>query len=405
MAELVVGESNVVSTISEATIHLVRGADQILRLQKVLAGLSVRCGQAGVLNDIGYFLSKPGTLDRVPHLLLLSRGPVLDIDRLTEDHLLGAVLLYRYKVLGCGIGIFTTNDRSGRGTLVAPAALRCEVAERVSRRLMEEGALAVLISFREEEAAGGERSAVRGAGPGRDPAVSGNEQSTRWAWRERQVPDYLTLENTYDATLGHLGQRTRRNMRYYRRRAEAELGCVFLSDVAMGKKEFLEFNRECMYAVPSRVAAWRFESLKGLDAPVFTGLKDRAGRWLSLLGGRRYNGGMEILWQMNRDGLSTYSLSIVMRSYFMEHAIAGGSTKLYMEGGFSHPMRNSFVQDKVTDLVVMRRSRLGRLMPRIAKLFVKPDNELALMLLDKSLYSESPEKSEVLPSAVERGQE
>lgn len=405
MAELVVGESNAANTIAGATIHLVRGVDQILRLQKVLAGLSARCGQPGVMNDIGYFLSKPGTLNRVPHLLLLSRGPVLDMSHATKDDLLGAVLLYRYKVLGCGIGIFTTNDRSGRGTLVAPAALRREVAERVSRRLMEEGALAVLISFREEEEARGEKHAVTGAGTGGDRAVSANEQRTRWVWRDRQIPDYLALENTYDATLAHLGQRTRRNMRYYRRRAEAELGCVFLPDVAMDKKEFLQVNRECMFAVPSRVATWRYESLKGLDAPVLTGLRDRNGRWLSLLGGRRYNDGMEILWQMNRDGLSAYSLSIVMRSYFIEHAIAAGSTKLYMEGGFSHPMRNSFVQDKVTDLVVMRRSRLGRIMPKIAKFLVKPDNELALMLLDKSLYSESPNKSEVVSSTVERGRD
>jgi hypothetical protein len=401
MPELVVGESNVANTMAGATIHLVRGVDEILCLQKALAGLSARCGQPGVMNDIGYFLSKPGTLRRVPNLLLLSRGPVPDVRHSTKDDLLGAVLLYHYKVLGCGIGIFTTNDRSGRGTLVAPAAHRREVAERVSRRLMHDGALAVLISFREEER--GEGHPVSGTRTGVDRAVSANEQRTRWAWRERQIPDYLPLGNTYDATLAHLGQRTRRNMRYYRRRAEAELACVFLPEVAMGKQEFLQVNRECMYAVPSRVAAWRYESLKGLDAPVLSGLRDRNGRWLSLLGGRRYNDGMEILWQMNRDGLSAYSLSIVMRSYFMEHAIAAGSTRLYMEGGFSHPMRNSFVQDKVTDLVVMRRSRLGRIMPTIAKLFVKPDNELALMLLDKSLYSESAEKSQELSSAVERG--
>jgi hypothetical protein len=105
-----------------------------------------------------------------------------------------------------------------------------------------------------------------------------------------------------------------------------------------------------------------------------------------MLGGRRHHGGSEILWQMNRSGLSAYSLSIVMRSYFMEHEIAHGMTRLYMEGGTAHPMRFSFVNDKVTDLVVVRRSRLGRVVPALAQLFIKPDNDLALMLLDKSLY-------------------
>jgi hypothetical protein len=209
------------------------------------------------------------------------------------------------------------------------------------------------------------------------------------------------LEKTFDATLAKIGQRTRRNLRYYRKRAEAELGCIFLPAVQIDKREFLEFNRDCMYAVPAKAAGWRYDSLRDVSTPLFMGIKDREGRWLSLLGGRRHHAWTEILWQMNRDGLSSYSLSLVMRSYFMEHEIAHGMTKLYMEGGTAHPMRFSFVNHKVTDLVVMRRSRLALLIPRLAKLFIKPDNELALMLLDRSLYGDSQEKSELLPSAEE----
>src|SRR5260370_5531320 len=146
---LVISEPNdIAGTLSGVTIHIVSGGDSILRLQQVLAELSVRCGQPGVMDDVGYFLSKPGTLRRVPHLLLFSKARVLDLERLTADDLLGAVLLYRYVVLGCGIGMFSTNDRSGRGTLVAPAALRSAMAEMASRRLMERGVLAVLISLR-----------------------------------------------------------------------------------------------------------------------------------------------------------------------------------------------------------------------------------------------------------------
>jgi hypothetical protein len=175
-------------------------------------------------------------------------------------------------------------------------------------------------------------------------------------------------------------------MRYYRKRAEAELGCVFLPSVEIEEREFLKFNCECMYAVPAKVASWRYHSLRNIETPLFMGIKDRGGRWLSMLGGRRHQGGSEILWQMNRSGLSAYSLSIVMRSYFMEHEIAHGMTKLYMEGGTAHPMRFSFVNDKVTDLAVVRRSRLGMVVPTLAQLFIKPDNDLALMLLDKSLF-------------------
>jgi hypothetical protein len=85
----------------------------------------------------------------------------------------------------------------------------------------------------------------------------------------------------------------------------------------------------------------------------------------------------------------------------MEHEIAHGMTKLYMEGGTAHPMRFSFVNNRVTDLVVVRRSRLGVVVPALAQLFIKPDNDLALMLLDKSLYRSSPNGSRRLASHEE----
>jgi hypothetical protein len=396
---LVISEPNeIAGTLSGITIHSVRGCDSILRLQKVLVELSVRCGQLGVMDDVGYFLSKPGTLRRVPHLLLFSKAPTLDLERLTASDLLGAVLLYRYMVLGCGIGMFSTNDRSGRGTLVAPAGLRSAMAEMASRSLMDRGALAVLISFRDGDTANDQKGPEKSQFFG---CSTVNEKTARWAWRQRETPDYLPLETTFDATLAKIGTRTRRNMRYYRKRAEAELGCVFLPEVQITKREFLDFNRECMYAVPPKVASWRYYSLKDLEKPLFMGIKDSAGRWLSLLGGRRHHDCTEILWQMNRSGLSAYSLSIVMRSYFMEHEIAHGMRKLYMEGGTAHPMRFSFINDRVTDLVVVRRSRLGLVVPTLAHLFIKPDNELALMLLDKSLYGGSPNGSQRLASPEE----
>jgi hypothetical protein len=396
---LAISEPNeAAGAIAAATIHLVCGCDPILRLQQVLADLSVRCGQPGVMDDVGYFLSKPGTLRRVPHLLLFSKAPVLDLERLTAEELLGAVLLYRYVVLGCGIGMFSTNDRSGRGTLVAPPALRSAMAEMASRSLMDRGVLAVLISFRDGDTANPNKG-LGGSQPFRGSTA--NDKTARWVWRQRETPDYLPLEPTFDGTLAKIGTRTRRNMRYYRKRAEAELGCAFVPEVQISKREFLGFNRECMYAVPAKVASWRYDSLKEIGTPLFMGIKDSGGRWLSLLGGRRHHDGTEILWQMNRSGLSAYSLSIVMRTYFMEHEIAHGMRKLYMEGGTAHPMRFSFVNDKVTDLVVVRRSRLGLVVPTLAHLFIKPDNELALMLLDKSLYGSSPNGSQRLASREE----
>jgi hypothetical protein len=76
-------------------------------------------------------------------------------------------------------------------------------------------------------------------------------------------------------------------------------------------------------------------------------------------------------------------------------------TRLYMEGGTAHPMRYSFVNDKVTDLVAMRRSWPALLVRRLAKHLVKRDNELAVMLLDQSLYGDPSVKNPTLHSPEE----
>ena len=49
-----------------------------------------------------------------------------------------------------------------------------------------------------------------------------------------------------------------------------------------------------------RSQSWRYDSLKDVETPLLMGMKDKDGRWLSLLGGRRHHDGTEILWQMNR---------------------------------------------------------------------------------------------------------
>jgi hypothetical protein len=128
------------------------------------------------------------------------------------------------------------------------------------------------------------------------------------------------------------------------------------------------------------VTAWRYDSLKDLARPVLMGIQDREGRWLSMLGGRRYNDGSEILWQLNRDGFAADSLSTVMRSYFIEHEIAHGSRRMYIEGGTPHPIRLSFVPEDLTDLAVMRHTRTARAMEKIARHYISPDNELSQML-------------------------
>jgi len=361
---------------SEPVVQFVTGRDKVLRLSHKLIEFSARCDQPGAMHDIAYFLSKPGALPRIPHLLLVSNGSDLNVKNPNLDDLIGVLLIFEQSVAGRGLGAFATNDRSGRNTLVARARDREWVAALACRTLLERGAHLILMSFTSSES-------LRPAAVVKPPMldIAGNGKSVaRWARRDRNIPGYLPLSMSFDATLAKIGQRTRSNLRYYRRRAEKQLGCVFLPQVEVSREEILSFNRECMYAVPAEVAGWRYDSLKELSDPILMGIKDREGRWLSILGGRRYLDRSEVMWQLNREGLAANSLSTVMRSYFIEHEIAHGSRRLYIEGGTEHPIGFSFVPESLTDLVVVRRTLRAKAMRTIAVRYISGSNELARLL-------------------------
>jgi hypothetical protein len=364
--------------VEQASVHVVKGHEKVRPLAEFLKEFGVRCGQPGAMQDLGFFLSKPGKMARMPHLLLVSREKTFDVEKPRLDELLGVLLVFEYRAMGQATGGFATNDRSGRSTLLALPGCEQEVVALAVQALVKRRARVVMVSYRNGSQVGG--SALRALDQPPLRVEDGHKSVARWVTRERTIPGYLPLETTFDATLANIGQRTRSNLRYYRRRAEKQLGCRFLAEMGITREELLKFNEECMYAVPASTAGWRYDSLKELSVPLLMGLKDREGRWLSMLGGRRYGGRSEILWQMNREGHATDSLSTVMRSYFIENEIAQGSTRMYIEGGTPQPIRFSFVEEKLIDLAVVRRSPVGRMMARLARYTISPDNDLANML-------------------------
>lgn len=352
-------------------IRVVRGNRNVLSMSDILSGLAQRCGQEGAVADLGYFLSKPGLMKRIPVLLLFVSPGAGSAANLLPSDVIGAALVYEYQLSGISTRMFSSNDRSGRSTLIAPSHRRHEFAVAVGKYLLEQGAHIVLMSFRCEDAVDHDQHPETGEGPG-----------ALWATRVREIPDFMPLKQDFEQTLAAIGQRTRRNLRYYRRRAEKDLGCVFLPQLDIRPGELLAFNRTCMYSVSDSVVSWRHSALRELEKPLLMGLKDSHGQWLSIVGARRVGNHSEILWQMNRDGFPLYSLSLVMRSFLIEHEVNHGATRFYLEGGSGHPIRQSFVSSTVTDLAVLRRSLPAFMTRKIASRVVEAENELACMLFD-----------------------
>ena len=346
-----------------------RGRQAILDQRELLLELADRSGQSDLLRDLPYYLAKPGLFQRTPVLVVVNGGDASSGLSASAFPPLGAVLLFEYNVAGVRAGMYTSNDRSGRRTLIAPPDGRPLVAALTAEYLLERGAHVVMFSFRTNSPA---EEVCR--------VLSRRTPNSSWVARQREVADFLPLGATYDQTLASVGKRTRTHMRYYRRRAEAQIGCVFDPECRISLQELVAFNRACMYAVQDDTAIWRLDALKDFDDPILMALRDRDGCLLSVIGGRRTNVESEIFWQMNRADLRSYSLSLVMRTYFLEHEVARGAKRVYFDGGSSQSISNSFIRGNVTDFVVLRRTPMAFLARKLARRVIPGDNELGRLL-------------------------
>jgi hypothetical protein len=354
--------------------HVLRGREAVVAHAGTLADLCNRTGQPGAMHWLSYLMATPAALEKIPTLVLIGVDSDVDPDEATADTLAGAVLLYEYKVAGCGTKVFATDDTTGQRTVIAPLNIRTQIAEEACRVLIDEGALAAMISF-EGTAGLGDRLVER----------TGLKANCRMATRYRSVPRYLPMADTVEDTLAMLGRHTRRNLRYYRRRAETELGAEFEPEVAMRREEFLAINQVSMNPVTEELASWRYDAIQRTAGSLFCGVRSREGRWLSLIGGRRYMRVTEIDWQMNVAGLPRHSLSTVMRAYMLDYEVNLGTRRLAFTGGTPHPMRHSFVCVDAVDVIALRHSPDGWLLRMLARWLFPPGNFLSQALRDKQL--------------------
>jgi hypothetical protein len=357
-------------------IFVLRGRSAILRIQPVLVRLSSLCEQTGAMDYLEYFLTGPDNLKKIPYLVLVGKRPNLNLAELRADDLRGAVLVYEYKVLGMPSRVFSTSDFNGSRAVIAVPAERTKISASVGRYLMTHGAQVVMLSYAGE---GNEKWSECFDG-------SVGDKKRLWTTQTREVGATIVLEKTADETLAAMGKHTRRNLRYYRRKAEAELVCTFEGDVksVLNKAQLIELNAASTHPVSEAVLERRYRTMKELDGLFCVGVKTPDGQWMGLLGGRRHHGVSEIDWQMNRGGLEKYSVGTVIRAYLIEHEIEIGTSRLFFEGGTPHSMRNAFISEKAVDIVVAQRSLFVSVLRRVAH-WSPPKNFLLQTLVDPAL--------------------
>lgn len=361
------------SIVSTPHASIVRGRQAILSLQPLLVELARVSSQVGAADYIDYFLTQPYMGGKIPSLVLLTSTTTRSISNLGQSDVLGAVLLHEYQLSGIPLNVFVTEDYAGERNVFAPAAIRSAVALRAVEHLLSRGAHLVVVSLKDADF-GAEISS---------PRLNAKPSTFSWSTAQRILTRRLPLGISYDATLATLGAHTRRNLRYYRRRAEDQLQCTLVPDAQISEEQFIALNRICSYPTPDFVSRWRYRTAHTVPGCLFAGIRSQAGDWLSVVGGRRCHGTMSIDWQMNQTRFFNLSLSTVMRSYLIEHEISQGSRTLLFEGGTPHSMQLSFLPDHVVDLVGARNSVPARLLRHHASALL-PTNSFLRQVLSRT---------------------
>ncbi len=346
------------------TWKIVSGEEQLKSLQPELAGLCERCGQAGALDHLEYFLSVPflgirhavgssSRLSKVPRTLLLRRG----------EELVAAVLMAEYLLLGVPTGLFIPIDSDGQRSVIAPVSSRRLRAHQAGDFVMRNGGRVALVSWLVE----GERTGEFVSASAFDDNVAAPASNSNLLGRQsRDLPRRLPLRATFDQTLAQMGAHTRRDLRAFRRRAIKELGAVYVHRAELSKAEFLAMNRDSMYAVPEWVAEWRYASARSVAGGIFSGMISGDGRWLSIIGGHKSLDAANLDWQVNLAGFGSLSLVTAMRSFFIEDQIQQGLNWLRFDGGTPHVMSSAFVLDRAYDLLFAKTAIPRKFLMRLA---------------------------------------
>ena len=178
----------------------------------------------------------------------------------------------------------------------------------------------------------------------------------------------LRFPATYDEFLAGLGNRTRRNFRYYRKKFENSANVyeetVSFPEFKRAAEELL--RRRVVGASPSGLAR-AIAVLSAVDAPILTGLRTKSGAWISILGGWYAGADPVVFMQMNNErDYPDSSLAVVLRSWLIEKAIAEGASGLIFWAGVGGPLRKYAVPLATLAAYLDKSNRAWRLVRQAA---------------------------------------
>jgi hypothetical protein len=258
-----------------------------------------------------------------------------------QGHLVGVVYTEELLFAGRPTGWVFGGDRMGRGLVLATPEREAEVIATACEHLLANRVHALRLWW-------------RSTGNEVLPILHLQRPGLQvWCKSEiRPHGDWLHIGSDYQSFLNGLGPHTRRNLRYYRRRAE-EQGFHFVPDLSLKAYEsaiaslnwrvdspelherdqrdrrfFAHFSKPGPNPSPD-------PSKDNSGAPVLAGLAAADGRLVSVLAGVRAGNHLHLLSQFNDESLHNVSPSLVLQGYLIEHLIPQGVASVHFVNGAS----------------------------------------------------------------------
>jgi hypothetical protein len=299
------------------SVEVLRGADRIHSCELDIQELQRRVGLThNPLLAIEFFLGRVGLFPGNLPVVLLVRS---------RQRLEAAVYLFEKTWLGLPTGYYRSFDHlTGESCVVAPEHSRLALLQFAIDRLFRHGNVRVAWATVSLNAA--------------EPVTDSQQRQDhiRFEVSSHRREHRLKLSESFDATLRRFGQHTRRNLRYYRRRAEKDLNAVFHSELTpeQSTQALEQLSQSAFQPFPISLSEWRKMDGFLRTQPGFFAIGLRSGeQWLSYLVGVRSGVYTYVLMQINHNGFSRYSLSTVLRSYFFENEIGLGQSEIKFVNG------------------------------------------------------------------------
>lgn len=280
------------------------GRKAISSIAILIDGIPRSCDQdRDMITSMNWFLSLSDRWNTLPVVVLLQR----------DQSPFGALLLHGTKFGGVPIGTFRAGYLCGRGGVVGRTDAYSTIIKYGTEALIKSKfAHTVIVTSIVQN---NERPV-----PFEDVDRASYSRNLQFHETRSRLP----LTGGMDGLLARFSQKMRKNFRYYKKRAEIDIGCVFQPSLSSTQAVAAVEQLQTVSArsVKLKSALQRHRAIEEQPGSFSMGLIDKSGAWVSYLSGWRQGKTCVVEWQLNHEDGNNASISMAMRHFFLEHEIA-----------------------------------------------------------------------------------